>query len=84
MKCKYCGGTIIRRLWTSGKNPKFVWYCHHAAKKGKKFCPHSKAIPEEVMEQSFVRAFNALCKDNEKIIDEFLDNLSKSLEDREH
>lgn len=84
MKCKYCGGTIIRRLWTSGKNPKFVWYCHHAAKKGKKVCPHSKAIPEEVLEQSFVRAFNALCKDNEKIIDEFLDNLSKSLEYREH
>ena len=84
MKCKYCGGTIIRRLWTSGKNPKFVWYCHHAAKKGKKVCPHSKAIPEEVMEQSFIRAFNALCKDNEKIVDEFLENLSKSLEYREH
>ena len=31
-----------------------------------------------------MRAFNALCKDNEKIIDEFLDNLSKSLEYREH
>jgi DNA invertase Pin-like site-specific DNA recombinase len=84
MKCKYCGGTIIRRKWTSGAEPKFVWYCHHAAKKGKKVCPHSKAIPEKVMEQSFVRAFNALCKDNEKIIEEFLENLSKSLEYREH
>ena len=36
------------------------------------------------MEQSFIRAFNALCKDNEKIVDEFLENLSKSLEYREH
>jgi len=84
MKYIYCGGTIIRREWTSGKYPKFFWYCHYAAKKGKKVCPHFKAILEEVMEESFVRAFNALCKDNKKNIDVFLDNLSNSLEYREH
>lgn len=49
MKCKYCGGTIIRRLWTSGKNPKFVWYCHHAAKKARK----SAHIPKPYQRKSW-------------------------------
>lgn len=84
MKCKYCGGTVIRRKGTSGKKDRFMWLCNTAAKKGKASCPNCKLIDEDVLENSFVQAFNKLCIDNEKIIQEFLDNLSKSIEYQEY
>ncbi|CDC41999.1 putative uncharacterized protein [Firmicutes bacterium CAG:449] len=43
IKCGFCGRTLTRRHWNSGKNySKNIWQCVSATKGGKKTCPHSK------------------------------------------
>lgn len=52
--CAYCGSTLTRRRWHSGtKYGKTIWQCVTSTKKGKKFCPDSKGIPEEAIEKYF-------------------------------
>lgn len=84
MKCSYCGGTYVRRRKTLKSGEVHFWLCNCSVKKGKASCPYSKGIDETTIENSFVRAFNRLCSQNKIIIDDFLGNLSKSMEYKEY
>lgn len=50
-----------------------------ATKHGKKNCPYCKGIEEEVIEKAFVQSYNLLCKENEGIVNNFLERIEKSL-----
>ena len=84
MKCDFCGGTYIRRSKKLKKGNVSFWLCNCSVKKGKATCPYSKGIDESIIENSFIRAFNRLCSQNKIIIDNFLQNISKSMEYKEY
>ena len=50
-----------------------------ATKDGKRFCPDSKGIPEQVIEEAFVESYRMLCRDNKDVLEEFLKRTEKAL-----
>ncbi len=92
-KCGHCGGTYTRRHWHGGKSyDKVVWQCVNNTKGGKKACPNSKGISEDVLEKSFLTAYNLVCDDlkssfktvYEEIEKEFdLDAISKDIKKKQ-
>ena len=44
-------------------------------KNRKKFCPETKAIRENVIENCFVEAYELLCQDNKEVINNFLNRI---------
>lgn len=73
LECGFCGGTLTRRSWHSGSQyNKIIWQCVVGTKKGKKFCPDSKGIPEEAIEQAFIESYRLLCQNNRDVLDEFI------------
>ena len=73
LECGFCGGTLTRRSWHSGSQyNKIIWQCVVGTKKGKKFCPDSKGIPEEAIEQAFIESYRLLCKNNKDVLDDFI------------
>lgn len=78
--CGCCNKIYIRRNWNSGtKNSKRVWQCTTLVKKGKEFCSQSKGIPEEIIEQCFLEAYNLLVNNNKEIIETFISNMENAL-----
>lgn len=85
IRCGFCGGGTSRRRWHSGTDhQKDIWQCVTATKKGKKNCPESKGLEEEIIENAFVEAFNMLCMGNKEIVEEFLANVEQSLSSRDN
>ena len=58
---------------------RFIWQCVTNTKKGKKFCPDSKGIAEEIIELAFVEAYKLLCNDNRDVLEEFLARIEETL-----
>ena len=54
---------------------KVIWQCVTATKKGKKFCKHSKGIPETAIEEAFVESYRLLCDDNKDVLEKFFQNI---------
>lgn len=82
IKCGFCEATVGRRATNSGtKSKKVVWHCITSSKKGKRFCKHSKSIPENIIEEAFVMVFNKMAESSQDIIEEFIESLEKSLGD---
>lgn len=80
IKCGFCDTTVGRRAWNAGtKNKKVVWHCIKSSKKGKKHCPESKGMHEEVIEAAFVNVFNEMCANSREIIEEFVANVEQTL-----
>ncbi len=80
LHCGFCGGLLSRRAWNSKTDySKTIWHCVTATKHGKKNCPYCKGIEEEVIEKAFVQSYNLLCKENEGIVNNFLERIEKSL-----
>lgn len=80
LECGYCGGNLSRRRWHSNsKYKKTIWQCAKATKDGKRFCPDSKGIPEQVIEEAFVESYRMLCRDNKDVLEEFLKRTEKAL-----
>ncbi|PKR84085.1 recombinase family protein [Heyndrickxia camelliae] len=80
LECGFCGSTLSRRNWHSGSEyNKVIWQCVAATKKGKKFCPDSKGIPEQAIEEAFLESYRLLCDDNKDILDEFLQRMDDTL-----
>ena len=81
LKCSFCGSTLTRRTWNSRKDyHKTIWQCVTATKGGKRNCPHCKGVPESLIEDAFVRAYNVLCNHNTDFISVFLERVKKTLE----
>lgn len=80
LECGFCGGNLSRRRWHSNsKYKKTIWQCVKATKEGKRFCPDSKGIPEQVIEEAFVESYRMLCRDNKDVLEEFLKRTEKAL-----
>lgn len=74
LKCGFCGGNLTRRTWNSQTDyKKVIWQCVTATKQGKKECPYCKGVPEALIEEAFVRAYNALCTYDGEFINGFLE-----------
>ena len=58
-----------------------IWQCVTATKKGKKFCPDSKGIAEETIEQAFIESYRLLCQNNKDVLDEFIARTEETLSD---
>ena len=84
IECGFCGGTLSRRCWHSGsKYSKIIWQCVTGTKKGKKFCPESKGIEEEIIENAFIESYRMLCQNNKEVLDEFISRAEETLSDRD-
>lgn len=80
LECGFCGSNLSRRRWHSGSNySKIIWSCVTGTKKGKKFCPDSKGIPEKVIEDAFIESYKLLCGDNREVLDEFIERVEVTL-----
>lgn len=82
LKCGFCGGNLTRRTWNSHTDyKKTVWQCVTATKHGKSECPYCKGIPETLIEEAFVRSYNALCNHNGDFVDSFLERVKMTLQE---
>lgn len=80
LECGFCGSHLSRRCWHSGTNyKKIIWQCVTNTKKGKKYCPPAKGIPEDTIEQSFLESYRLLCYNNKETVDELLDRIEDTL-----
>lgn len=80
MECGFCGGTLTRRNWHSGSEySKIIWQCVVATKKGKKYCPESKGIPERVIENAFVESYRLLCDEKKSVSEELLNRINDTV-----
>lgn len=78
--CGYCESTLTRRRWhSSTKYSKTIWQCVTSTKKGKKFCPDSKGIPEEAIEKAFLESYRIMCNNNKDVLEEFLQRMEETL-----
>lgn len=74
LECGFCKGNLTRRSWHSGtKNQKTIWQCVIGTKKGKKYCPDSKGLPEEAIERAFVESYRLTCSNNKDALTEFIE-----------
>lgn len=80
MECGFCGGHLTRRNWHSAsKYSVTVWQCVKSTRNGKKNCPDSKGIAEDVIEKAFVESYRMLYADNRDVLDEFIQRIEKTL-----
>ena len=85
MTCGFCGASLTRRSWNSSSvHQKSIWHCVTSTKKGKKFCPPSKGVSEDIIENAFVSAFNLLIQEDGDIIDVFLSNIEQNFQSKEN
>jgi len=80
VECGFCGSNLSRRRWhSSSKYKKTIWQCVKSTKEGKRFCPDSKGIPEQIIEEAFIESYRMLCNDNKDVLEEFLKRTEKAL-----
>ena len=78
-RCGFCGATLTRRTWHSGKYKKTIWLCVRAVKKGKKYCPQCKAITETAIMSAFVESYKLMTRNHKDVLDELLERVEKAL-----
>ena len=82
IECGFCGAVFSRRSWhSSSKYRKIIWQCIANTKQGKRKCPDSKGIPEQIIEEAFVESYRLLCSDNKQVMEEFLKRVEDTLND---
>ena len=80
LQCGFCESNLSRRSWHGGsKYHTVIWQCMTNTKSGKKFCPDSKGIPEEIIEKAFLESYKVLCHNNGDVMDELLQRVEESL-----
>ena len=80
LKCGFCGSNLSRRTWHSGTpHSKIIWQCVASTKKGKSFCPHSKGITEECIENAFLESYRLLSQNHQDVMDEFFARAERAL-----
>ena len=68
-----------RKTAIPGKREKFSRQCVKSTKHGKRYCPDSKGIPGQVIEESFIESYQMLCADNKDVLEEFISRVEKTL-----
>ncbi|GGH67801.1 serine recombinase [Paenibacillus silvae] len=85
LECAFCGSNLSRRNWHSGTNhTKVIWQCVTATKKGRKYCTHSKALFENVIEGAFLESYRRLCSNHTDVLDELMGNMETVLNNQNH
>ena len=80
LQCYFCGSNLSKRTWhSSSKYTKTIWQCVESTKHGKRFCPDSKGIPEQVIEDAFIESYRMLCTDHKDVLEEFIRRVEKTL-----
>lgn len=80
LECGFCGANLSRRSWhSSSKYQKTIWQCIQSTKRGKKYCPDSKAITERIIENAFVESYRMLCVDDKEVLEEFFQRVERTL-----
>ena len=80
LECGFCGANLSRRRWhSSSKYTKTIWQCVESTKHGKRYCPDSKGIPEQVIEDAFIESYRMLCTDHKDVLEEFIKRVEKTL-----
>ncbi len=82
-RCGFCGATLTRRTWHSGKYKKNIWLCITASKSGKKNCPNCKAITEEALMSAFIESYKLMTHGHKEVLDEFLQRIESNLNDND-
>ncbi|ETP71160.1 site-specific recombinase, DNA invertase Pin, partial [Lachnospiraceae bacterium JC7] len=82
-RCGFCGATLTRRTWHSGKYKKNIWLCITASKSGKKNCPNCKAITEEALMSAFIESYKLMTRGHKEVLDEFLQRVESNLSDND-
>lgn len=79
--CGFCGAHHNRRIWHHGtSHEKPAWMCAKSIKDGKKACPHSKGVHENLLEEAFVTAYNKIQLLKTTEIEAFLSNVEEALD----
>ncbi|MCF2717465.1 recombinase family protein [Paenibacillus sp. UKAQ_18] len=80
--CGCCGAIFKRRTWNSN-NPskKVVWQCRTNVNEGKAACA-AKAVDEQVVHSAFVRLFNRMYENKERLIKTLKGNIVSVLSSR--
>lgn len=55
-----------------------------ATKKGKKYCSHSKALEEKLIEGAFVESYKMVCRNNSDVLDELMKRMESVFSDQNH
>ncbi len=85
LECAFCGSNLSRRNWHSGTNhTKVIWQCVTATKKGRRYCPPSKALFENVLEGAFLESYRRLCSNHTDVLDELMGNMEMVLNNQNH
>ncbi|KZE69565.1 serine recombinase [Paenibacillus jamilae] len=80
--CGCCGAIFKRRTWNSN-NPskKVVWQCKTYVNEGKTACD-AKSVDEQVLHSAFVRLFNRMYENKERLIKTLKGNIVSVLSSR--
>ena len=77
IECGFCGKNYYHKFQNSTtKYRKPIWACTSYSKEGKKACPDSKKIDDDILKEAFVVSFNKL-QQNTKALDELLVTIEK-------
>jgi DNA invertase Pin-like site-specific DNA recombinase len=75
--CSLCGNPYLRRNWrSSGYGEKYVWQCRKYIHDGPATCS-SKAVDEELLKSTFVKAFNKMYQYRDEFIGTLKTNIEK-------
>ena len=84
IECGFCGKNVSRRTWhSSTTHSKTIWQCSNSTKHGKRVCPDSKGITEDVIESAFLESYRMLKDENQDVLEEFLGRVKKALSEED-
>lgn len=83
IKCGFCGGTYSRRKSYTKAGGVTIWDCMTDTSLGTRFCPNSKAMRENLLENAFIDVYHLICKSKELNIENLIDIITNAQSDNE-
>ena len=80
--CGFCGSVYTRVLWKKKEYPDYLketWKCRRADKRGRKECPDSIILYNDVIENIFIDLYNSICVNHSKTLDKTLKIIEKAI-----
>lgn len=75
-RCGFCGAAVNRRSIHGGTRfKKVVWMCSDRVYKGRKKCPDSQTVHEEMIKKAFVECFNGMITNKSKVLNDLIAKL---------
>ena len=80
--CGFCGSVYTRVLWKRKEYPDYskeTWKCRRADKRGRKDCPDSIILYNEVVENIFIDLYNSICVNHAETLDKALKIIERAI-----